>query len=113
MKFTWKIKQLNVIPSKGQHTDVVHSIAWEGTGTDGDDSSSASGALSVNTDNFANFVAYENLTEEQVLSWVFAALGQEGKTKAESQVQTVIEAKKSAITIVPKASLPWSNQQGA
>jgi hypothetical protein len=113
VKFTWTVRQLNVIPTKEQRTDVVHSVAWEVTGVDGEDSSTASGALSVNTDNVGNFVAYENLTEEQVLSWVFATLGQDGKTKAESQVQTVIEAKRSAITIVQKASLPWSNQQGA
>ena len=108
MKFTWAVKQLNVIPFNGSHTDVVHSIAWEVTGVDNEDSASSSGALSVNTDDIQNFVPYENLTEEQVLSWVFATLGQEGKTKAESQVQLVIEAKQSAINIVPKASLPWS-----
>ena len=109
MTYTWAIKQLNVIPSKGQHTDVVHSIAWEVTGVDGQDSATASGALSVNTDNVENFIAYKSLTEAQVLSWVFAGLGQDGKTKAESQVQAVITAKKSAITIVPNSPLPWSN----
>jgi hypothetical protein len=110
MKYTWAIKQLNVIPSKGQHTDVVHSIEWDVTGVDGDDSASTSGALSINTDNVQNFVAYENLTEEQVLSWLFAVLGQDGKQKAEAQVQAVIEAKRSTVAIVPKASLPWSSK---
>ena len=108
MKFTWSVKQLNVIPLKGQHTDVVHSIVWEVTGVDGQDFATTSGALSINTDSFVNFVAYESLTEEQVLSWVFDVLGQSGKTKAESQVQTVIEAKRLVITIAPKASLPWA-----
>jgi hypothetical protein len=110
MKFAWAVKQLNVIQTKGQHSDVVHSVAFEVTGVDGDDSSTASGALSVNTDNVENFVAYENLTEEQVLSWVFATLGQDGKQKAESQVQAVIEAKRSTVSIVPKASLPWATK---
>lgn len=108
MKFIWAIKQLNVIPAKGQHTDVVHSIAWEVTGVDGEYFATASGALSLNTDNVENFIAYKSLTEDKVLSWVFAGLGQDGKTKAESQVQLVITAKQSAINIVPKASLPWS-----
>jgi hypothetical protein len=108
MKFTWAVKQLNVIPAKGQHSDVVHSVAWEVTGSNEKESASTSGALSVNTDNVQNFVAYDNLTEEKVLSWVFAALGQDGKQKAEFQVQAVIEAKRSTVTIVPKASLPWS-----
>lgn len=108
MKFTWAVKQLNVILAKGPHTDVVHSIAWEVTGVDGEDSATASGALSVNTDNVENFIAYKSLTEDKVLSWVFAGLGQDGKTKTESQIQAVITAKQLAINIVPKASLPWS-----
>jgi len=107
MKFTWSVKQLNVIPTKGQYSDLVHSIAWEVIGVDGEDSASAFGALSVNTDNVQNFIAYQNLTEEQVLSWVFAVLGQDGKTKSESEVQAVIEAKKSLVKIVQKTSLPW------
>jgi hypothetical protein len=110
MKFTWTIKQLNVIPLKEPHKDVVHSIAWEVTGVDGEDSSTASGALSINTDNLENFISYESLTEEQVLSWVFSALGQDGKQKAESQTQTVIEAKRSAITISTNTPLPWSSK---
>jgi hypothetical protein len=108
MKYTWAIKQLNVIPSKGQHTDVVHSIAWEVTGVDGQESASTSGALSINTDNIENFIAYQNLTQDEVLSWVFNALGQDEKQKAELQIQTVIEAKKSTINIVCKETLPWS-----
>lgn len=110
MKFTWAIKQLNVIPSKGQHADVVHSIEWDVTGVDGEDSASTSGALSIHTDVNENFTSYESLTEEQVLSWLFAELGQDGKQKAESQVQAVIEAKRSTVAIVPKASLPWSTK---
>jgi hypothetical protein len=108
MKYTWAIKQLNVIPSKGQHTDVVHSIVWEVTGVDGQDSATTSGALSINTDNIQNFIAYQNLTQDEVLSWVFNELGQDAKQKAELQTQTVIEAKKLAINIVCKETLPWS-----
>ena len=107
MKFTWAVKQLNVIPTKGQHKDVVHSIEWDVTGVDGEDSASTSGALSINTDVTENFTAYENLTEEQVLSWVFAALGQDGKQRTEGQVQAVLAAKQSTVAIVSKASLPW------
>lgn len=108
MKFAWAVKQLNVIPTKDQHSDVVHSVAWEVTGSDGKDSTSTSGALSINTDVTENFTAYENLTEAQVLSWVFAALGQDGKQRAEDQVQLVLESKRSIVAIVPKSSLPWS-----
>ena len=108
MKFTWVAKQLNVIPSKEQHKDVVYSIVWEINAVDGEDFASNFGAVLVNTDNLENFTAYENLTEKQVLSWIFAALGQEGKMKIESEAQAVIEAKKLLVTIVSKASLPWA-----
>jgi hypothetical protein len=109
MKYTWTIKQLNVIPSKGQYTDVVYSIVWEVTGVDGQDSATTSGALAINTDNIENFIAYQNLTQDEVLSWMFNALGQDAKQKAELQTQTVIEAKKSAINVVCKETLPWSS----
>lgn len=100
---TWTVEQLDVKPTEDGRTDVVINAHWRCTGVDGDHtgtvySSTAMGPLQ------AEFTAYDQLTQQQVLDWVYA----QGVDKAatEAAVQAQIDAQINPPVITPP--LPWA-----
>ena len=98
MSATWTIAQLERNTADGGVT-VAH---WRATMEDGDYSASAYGTCSFTPDASADgFVPYENLTEEQVIVWVW---GQVDKIATEAALTAKIDAEKNPTT---EAGLPW------
>lgn len=102
---TWKITQLSVYPKSEGEADAVCAAAWNVSGTDGTYTGSLNGSTAFKLDPNAPFIPYDQLTQEQVLSWVFESLGAEGKATAEADVDAQIEY---AASQVQSAPLPWS-----
>ena len=95
---TWTIAQLERNTADGGVT-VAH---WRCTAVDGDHSASAYGTVGFTPDASADgFVPYENLTEEQVIVWVW---GQVDKIATEAALTAKIDAEKNPTT---EAGLPW------
>ena len=95
---TWTIANLERNTADGGVT-VAH---WRCTAVDGDHSASAYGTCSFTPDASADgFVPYENLTEEQVIVWVW---GQVDKIATEAALAAKIDAEKNPTT---EAGLPW------
>ena len=95
---TWTIAQLERTTADGGVT-IAH---WRATATDGEYSASAYGTCSFTPDSDSEgFVAFEDLTEAQVLEWVYEALDKEA---AEASLASQIEAQKAPVTM---AGLPW------
>ena len=95
---TWTIANLERNTADGGVT-VAH---WRATMQDGDYSASAYGTCSFTPDASADgFVPYENLTEEQVIVWVW---GQVDKIATEAALAAKIDAEKNPTT---EAGLPW------
>ena len=95
----WTIAQLERNTSDGGVV-VAH---WRATATDGDYSASSYGTCSFTPDaDSEGFVAFEALTEAQVLEWVYEALD---KDAVEESIATQIEAQKAPVTM---AGLPWT-----
>ena len=95
----WTIAQLERNTSDGGVV-VAH---WRATATDGDYSASSYGTCSFTPDTDSEgFVAFESLTEADVLEWVYAALD---KDAIEESIATQIEAQKAPVTM---AGLPWT-----
>jgi hypothetical protein len=102
MTTQWTIAQLERTTADGGVT-IAH---WRATATDGDYSASSYGTCSFTPDPTAEgFVAFEALTEAQVLEWVYEALD---KDAAEESLASQIEAQKAPVTM---AGMPWT--QGA
>ena len=98
MSATWTIAQLERNTADGGVT-VAH---WRCIAVDGDHSASAYGTCSFTPDASADgFVPYENLTEEQVIVWVW---GQVDKIATEAALTAKIDAEKNPTT---EAGLPW------
>ena len=101
---TWKISQLSVYPKTEGEADVVCSAAWNVSGTDGTYNGSLNGSTAFKLNPDEPFTPFDQLTEEQVLGWVFASLGEEGKATAEADVDAQIAY---AASQVQSAPLPW------
>jgi hypothetical protein len=99
MTTVWQISQMERTLADGGVV-VCH---WRATATDGDFSASSYGTCSFTPDaDSEGFVAFEALTEADVLEWVYEALD---KDAVEASIATQIEAQKAPVTM---AGLPWT-----
>ena len=104
----WKIEQLWVKPSEGSLTDVVVTAAWRCDGEQVNNGNTYTGTC-YGTASFvapdpADFIPFVDLTEQQVLGWVWAA-GID-KDATEASVQQQIDNQINPPIIVPP--LPWT-----
>ena len=102
---TWKIAQLQTYPEVEGETNFVCSASWNVSGADGEFTGSLGGSTAFKLDPEAPFTPYDQLTETQVLSWVFASIGEEGKASAEADVDAQIAYAKEQIKT---PILPWT-----
>ena len=97
--FNWQISTLERELSDGG-VIVAH---WRCTASDGDFSASSYGTAGFTPDaSAAGFVAYDSLTEADVLDWVWDAVD---KDATEAALQAKIDADKNPTAA---AGVPWS-----
>lgn len=72
IEYTWKFPQFNVVPSEDGLTNIVASIGWIYTGTDGEYTASYQGQLPLSPPNPSNFIPYDELTEKWAIEQVTA-----------------------------------------
>ena len=72
--YTWKINAIDCYTSKDGLEKVAYNIHWSYFGTDGTHTASMIGVQSIGEPNPENFVAFEDLTEEQVVEWISASM---------------------------------------
>ena len=111
---TWKVTNLDCYPKYEQETDVVFTVHWDCLGN----MTVATGSLSGSTYNSrlygttgvmyhsgSTFTPYNQLTEPQVLSWVFDSMGQQQKDSIEAGAANAIYTQIDPPIINPP--LPW------
>ena len=100
---TWNISQLDCVPQAPEGADYVVTAHWQCTGVDG----AYSGQV-YSTTSFAvvegAFTAYADLTQDQVLGWVWA--NGVDKAATEAAVQQQIDNQINPPIVAPP--LPWS-----
>lgn len=97
MVYIWNVKSVNVL-DKGDNTNVITSINWVLTGTEGDHQVVRSGVQALDTSNISSFTSFSDLTEEQVISWLETAMGSEKINKIKLDINNEIDSKVSEIT---------------
>lgn len=104
--YTWSFPTLAAYPTYEGETDVVFTVHWVLSGSDGDGhSGSVYGAVNVTYAAGTPFTPYADLTEEQVQGWVVEALGPEQVAVYEANIDNQIEQQVSP-TIV-NLPPPW------
>ena len=112
---TWKVTNLDCYPKYDMETDVVFTVHWDCLGN----MTVATGSLSGSTYNSrlygttgvtyhsgSSFTPYNQLTEPQVLSWVFESMGPEQKASIETGASTAIYTQIDPPVVSPP--LPWA-----
>jgi len=103
---TWSVTQMDAYPTQDGYTDVVFTVHWTLTGTDGTYNGSVYGTVGVTLNPDEPFIPYADLTEAEVIGWVQTALGAEQVASYEANVATQIANQISPPVVTPP--LPWS-----
>ena len=112
---TWKVTNLDCYPKYDMESDVVFTVHWDCLGN----MTVATGSLSGSTYNSrlygttgvtyhsgSSFTPYNQLTQNQVLSWVFDAMGVQQKDNIEAGASAAIYTQINPPVINPP--LPWA-----
>jgi hypothetical protein len=105
----WSIGALDCRVQEDGLSDVVYLVHWRVSKTevDGDKTYSASvySTCSVPGPNPASFVPYDQLTQDEVLGWIWA--NGVDRAATEAAVQQQIELQKHPVVVSPP--LPWND----
>ena len=100
--YTWNCRTVDTYPTSGEFSDVVYNVHWRLTGTDetGEYSATVIGTQSITVEDLASetFVAFEDLTHEDVIGWVESAMGEERVAELHTSLDNQIADK-----IAPKS----------
>lgn len=102
---TWTVTAMDCYPQAEGQTDVVFTVHWTCSGVQDTYSASVYSTQSVTYAASFPYTPYAQLTQDQVLGWIWAA-GVD-KTATEAAVQKHIDNQINPPVIQPP--LPWSN----
>lgn len=108
--YAWALKSIKKADAGGLQGIIVQTT-WTCTGTDEEgDEGVFNGATPFGLDDVSpdDFVAYEDLTEAQVLAWIQAVVVGAYKEHVDAQIAKQISAKKTPVEEVSEGAFPWS-----
>ena len=92
--YTWKINAVDCYTSKDGLEKVAYNVHWSFFATDGEHNASMIGVQSVGEPNQDNFVPFDQLTEEQVVSWITASMDVEQmQLNLDKQIEELVAPK--------------------
>lgn len=103
---TWAVVQMDAYPEADGETDVVFTVHWTLTATDGTYQGYVYGSQGVTYEAGTPFTPYADLTETQVIGWVQSAMGAEQVAAYEANVADQIANQINPPVVTPP--LPWS-----
>jgi hypothetical protein len=95
---------MDCYPQEDGNTDVVFTVHWTCSGTDGTYNGSVYSTCAVTYTAGSPFTPYAQLTQDQVLGWIWA--GGVDKTATEAAIQANIDNQINPPIIQPP--LPWA-----
>ena len=103
---TWSVTGMTAYPEKAGETDVVFNVAWCCTATDGTFTTAVPGSIGVTWQPGSPFTPYDQLTQAQVLGWVYAATPPEYIANMEAVIAQNIADQANPPTVT--LPLPWN-----
>lgn len=92
--YTWRINAVDCYTSKDGLEKVAYNVHWSFFATNGEHTASMIGVQSVGEPNPDNFVAFDQLTEEQVVSWITASMDVEQmQLNLDKQIEELVAPK--------------------
>ena len=105
ISYTWKIENMSTQKELDNYTDVVIEVGWSCVGTDGTYFASVPGLTRITFNDTSTYTPYSDLTEEQVLNWIYSSGVDEASVQAQINTQIDLQIN-PPIVILP---LPWTN----
>ena len=102
--FTWAVTSMSCYPQAEGEADVVFSVGWSCTAVQDDYQATFALATNVTYTVGSPYTPYADLTEQQVLGWVF--LAGINQAEIEATLQTQIDAQVNPPIVTPP--LPWA-----
>ena len=99
----WIVEWMQTTPTSANPSEAVLQVGWRCNGQDGDYSGSVYSTCTLPAADPASFTPYADLTQDQVLGWIWANGVNQAATEA--AVAQQIEMQKNPVVIQPK--LPW------
>ena len=97
--YDWNCKTVDAYPQDGEYTDLVYNVHWIVTGFSDElkPDGVAYSATSIGTQNVpwnpeGAFIPFEDLTNEIVVEWTQAAMGEEQVASIEASIASQIES---------------------
>lgn len=104
--YNWTIVQMDAYPEYEGKTDVVFTVHWTLSGTDGVYAGSVYGSVATTLAEGSTYTPYDKLTEDQVVGWVKDALGEKQVADYEANVAQQIADQANPPVVTPP--LPWA-----
>ena len=104
--YTWVIEKLKCYPEKDGYTDVVYTADWRLNGVNGMYSATVYGTVGLVYVDGQPFTPYDQLTQEQVIGWVQAALGPEQVQVLTDNLAGQLAKLANPTSVTPP--LPWA-----
>ena len=92
--YTWKINAVDCYTSKDGLEKVAYNVHWSFFATDGENNASMIGVQSVGEPSPDNFTPFDQLTEEQVVSWITSSMDVEQmQANLDKQIEDLVAPK--------------------
>jgi hypothetical protein len=104
--YNWRIVKLEAYPSVNDKVNVVYAASWECNATEvvaGKSYAARAADMTYIKINLESFTEYQNLTEAQVLAWVFEVIN---KDHMEANIAEVLASEQRPIVVT--LPLPWN-----
>ena len=100
----WQVSTMERTLTDGDLSDVVTTLHWQCTDSDGDHHGRCYGAVGLSAPDADSFTAYADISEADAIAWAKAAIGEEQVTAYEASVASQIELSKNPTT---STGVPW------
>ena len=102
--YTWLVEWMSCYPTYEGETDVVFTVGWRCNATDNTFSATQYGSVGVPYVAGDLYTPYANLTQDQVLGWVYA----NGVDQAAVELALATDIASQVTPTVVTPPLPWS-----
>jgi hypothetical protein len=102
----WEVAAIKANKELNGQTNVVSQVQWQVTATDGTLNGSVYGNQDLQIDN-ANFILFDQLTEQTIMGWVKSAIGSEQVAAFEAKAIANMTPVKIVSSEPVAVALPW------
>tara|TARA_B100001094_G_scaffold142312_1_gene137900 strand:- start:354 stop:668 length:315 start_codon:yes stop_codon:yes gene_type:complete len=104
MAVTWDVAALDATKTVGSLSDVITTVHWTASDSDGDHTGSSYGSVGLSEADGSSFTAYASVSKDNAVAWAKAAIGSDEVTAIETSIAAQITESK---TPTKTSGVPW------